>query len=161
MTEVLANTSVEIIVLKVFWTKKFVRADPISRWNEKIYPNRSRRGSTSCSKYWPYIHDFLPHIGDTVFVWRSLPGTDSHTDTLKHTEIDTGKSGKRGRVWPAKPAAPRLKYKYPVTHHIHTTACTTIYHLSSPSLLIRKKGKTPETPKQRILKSVSQILHFI
>ena len=57
----------------------------------KIYPNRGRRGSTPCSRYWPFIHDFLPHIGDTVFVWRSLPGTDSHTDTLKHTKIDTGK----------------------------------------------------------------------
>ena len=40
----------------------------------KIYPNRGRRGSTPCSRYWPFIHDFLPHIGDTIFAWRSPGG---------------------------------------------------------------------------------------
>ena len=44
----------------------------------KMYPSRGRRGSTSCSKYWRYIHDFSPHIGDTIFVWRSPPPGFKH-----------------------------------------------------------------------------------
>ena len=67
------------------WTRFPMSDLPLDCWYPdfwkyvKMYPNGGRRGFTSYYKYWPNIHDFSPHIGDTAFVWRSSPGNKLHS----------------------------------------------------------------------------------